>query len=421
MTLNAVWLLLTVLITAVVSAVEAAISKVSLSRLDEIDPDETKAYAALRRILEDRPRHVNALQALSAVGWTLTAILAQHYLEHVAGVASADTLAVVSVSLIGFIVYGVGARTLGKQHAETLAKRMTGPVRLLSTLLSPVVRLMILVGNAITPGKGFQEGPFASTAELRELVDLASHDVIEDDERRMIHSVFELGDTVARELMVPRTEMVWVERSKSLRQALSLSLRSGYSRIPVIGEDVDDVVGVIYTKDVARRIFEHSDAQQSERVESIMRPVIMEPDSKQVDVLLREMQLNRTHIIVLIDEYGGTAGLITLEDIIEEIVGEITDEYDTAAAEVVELDNGFRVSARLHIEDLAELIGVELDADEEGIDTVAGLLAARLGRVPIPGSTLSLDGWTITAESAAGRRNKVGSFLVEKPEVEHND
>jgi CBS domain containing-hemolysin-like protein len=286
-------------------------------------------------------------------------------------------------------------------------------------LLAPFVRLLILIGNAITPGKGYQDGPFASAAELREMVDLVGDAVIEEDERRMLHSVFELGDTVAREVMVPRTEMVWIESTKTLRQAMSLSLRSGYSRIPVVGEDIDDVIGVIYIKDIARRAFEHHEAEQSERVESLMRPAFFAPDSRRADELLRDMQQNRTHLCVLIDEYGGTAGLVTVEDIVEEIVGEISDEHDTAEAQVIEIDsNTYRVSTRLHIEDLAELIDVSLNADDEGIDTVGGLLAARLGRVAIPGSVLQIDGWTLTAESTAGRRNKVGSVLVTRDIVE---
>jgi CBS domain containing-hemolysin-like protein len=238
----------------------------------------------------------------------------------------------------------------------------------------------------------------------------------------MIHSVFELGSTVAREVMVPRTEMVWIEGNKTLRQAISLSLRSGYSRIPVVGEDIDDIVGIVYLKDLAQRTFEHNQSQQTERVESIMRPVLFSPDSKGVDELLSEMQAKRLHIAILIDEYGGTAGLVTIEDIIEEIVGEISDEYDTAEAEVVELRDGeYRISARLHIEDLAQLIDEDLDADEEGIDTVSGLLASRLGRVPIPGSTIEVGKWRLTAESVAGRRNRVGKVLVEKIEGESDE
>ncbi|MEK9664538.1 MAG: hemolysin family protein, partial [Candidatus Nanopelagicales bacterium] len=248
----------------------------------------------------------------------------------------------------------------------------------------------------------------------RELVDIAGdEDLIEDDERQMIHSVFELGDTYVREVMVPRTEMVFIERHKSLRQALSLGLRSGFSRIPVIGENADDVIGLVYLKDVVRRVFENRDAEQSETVESLMRPTYMVPDSKQVDELLRDMQAARTHMAIVVDEYGGTAGLVTIEDLLEEIVGEIDDEYDTAAPEVAPLDDGsFRVSARMQVDDFADLIDVDIDGEDEGVDTVHGLMATRLGRVPIPGAVVDVDGWRLRAEEASGRRNRIGSVLA---------
>lgn len=409
-----------VLATTLVYAIEAAVSKVTVARLEELEVADSQRYRSLIKILADKPRHVNALQALGALGWAASSVMSLKVFSGVSASLATDVVAIGAMTLIGFIVFGVGAKTLGKQHAETLSRSSAGLVRRITWLMSPLIQLMIVVGNAITPGKGYKDGPFTSAAEFRELVDQASDEVLEDDERRMIRSVFELGDTVARQVMVPRTEMVWIESTKTLRQAMSLSLRSGYSRIPVVGEDIDDIVGVIYMKDVSRRVFEHGEAQTTERVESLMRPVLMSPDSKQIDELLREMQQRRTHITVLIDEYGGTAGLVTIEDILEEIVGEISDEYDTTAPEVVELAEGsYRVSARLHIEDLAELLGIELDSDEEGIDTIAGLLAARLGRVAIPGSTITIDGWTLTAEKAAGRRNKVGSIVVQRDQEEN--
>lgn len=415
-------LVLVVFLTAFVFALEAAISKMTIARLEELEVEQKPAYRSLVSVLEDKPRHINALQALSSVGWAASVVLMLRFFNADGRSATTDVTAVVIMALVGFIVFGVGAKTLGKQHAESLSRSSAGLVRRVSWLMTPVVRLMIVLGNAITPGKGYEEGPFATAAEFRELVDQASDEVLEDDERRMIRSVFELGDTVAREVMVPRTEMVWIESTKTLRQAMSLSLRSGYSRIPVVGEDIDDIVGVVYMKDVAQRVFEHGESQTTERVDSLMRPVLMSPDSKQIDDLLREMQHRRTHITVLIDEYGGTAGLVTIEDILEEIVGEISDEYDTGAPEILELtENSYRVSARLHIEDLAELLHIELDADEEGIDTIAGLLAARLGRVAIPGSTITIEGWTLMAESAAGRRNKVGSILVSREVAEDDE
>jgi CBS domain containing-hemolysin-like protein len=307
---------------------------------------------------------------------------------------------------------GVAPKTLGRQSPEKIALATLPLVRIITVFLHPFSRLFIAIGNAITPGKGFREGPFSTQAELRELVDMAGADsVIEDEERQMIHSVFELGDTVAREVMVPRTEMVWVESTKTLRQAMSLGLRSGYSRIPVVGESIDDIVGVIYLKDIARRIFEHSESQTTERVLDLMRPAYLVPDSRLADELLRDMQAARTHLAVLVDEYGGTAGLVTIEDVLEEIVGEISDEFDVAAPDIEDLGNGeYRISSRLHIDDLAELLEIEIDSD--GVDTVTGLMAKRLGIVPISGAQVDIGDYILTAESAVGRRNRISTVLV---------
>jgi CBS domain containing-hemolysin-like protein len=251
--------------------------------------------------------------------------------------------------------------------------------------------------------------------ELRELVDLAEQrGVVEHGEREMIHSVFALGDTIAREVMVPRTEMVWIEAHKTLRQALVLALRSGFSRIPVIGENVDDVLGIVYLKDLVRRTSTGDPVAGELPVAEIMRSAAFVPESKPVDDLLREMQAARTHMAIVVDEYGGTAGLITIEDIVEEIVGEITDEYDVAERPPVErLPGGaVRVTARLPVEDLFELFGVQLDAGE--VETVSGLLAQALGRVPIPGATAVIGGLRLIAEGTTGRRNRIDTVLAQR-------
>jgi CBS domain containing-hemolysin-like protein len=215
--------------------------------------------------------------------------------------------------------------------------------------------------------------------------------------------------------MVPRTEMVYIERHKTLRQAVSLGLLSGFSRIPVVGAGPDDVVGVFYLKDVVQRVFEHRDAESVEHIETRMRPATFVPDSKLVDDLLRELQAQRVHMAIVIDEYGGTAGLVTIEDILEEIVGEITDEYDQQAPESQPLPGGgFRLSARLHVEAAGELLGFDIDSEQEGVDTVGGLIAKRLGKVPLPGATITIDGWRLTAEHTTGRRNRISSVLAEQ-------
>ncbi len=265
--------------------------------------------------------------------------------------------------IVSYIAWGVAPRTLGRQHADRVACAAAGPIVAITTVLGPFPRLLIMIGNALTPGKGFTEGPFATEAELRELVDLAeASEVIESGERKMIHSVFDLGDTIAREVMVPRTDMVFIEEYKTLRQAVSLALRSGFSRIPVIRDGIDDVVGVLYLKDVIRRIYDKPDAQSTERVGSMMRKPVFCPDSKPVDELLQEMQAKRVHLVIVVDEFGGTAGMVTIEDILEEIVGEITDEYDEENTDITQLGEGrYRVSSRLPVDELGELFGLELD------------------------------------------------------------
>ncbi len=406
-----------VVLAAFLVAGETAIGRVSRARVDELQREGVRGAERLRRLLDDRARYVNVLLFLHMLLFVSAIVLVTRaFLDIVAGPVWWQLIAAALVMVvIGYVALGVAPRTLGVQHSDRIAIRAAGPARFLAVLLGPLAQLLIIVGNALTPGKGYREGPFASQAELRELVDLAeASDVIEDDERQMIHSVFELGDTVARELMVPRTDMVFVESTKTLRQALSLALRSGFSRIPVIGENLDDVIGVVYLKDMARRTFEQHQAEPSERVASLMRPVVMVPDSKRADDLLRDMQAARTHLAIVVDEYGGTAGIVTIEDVVEEIVGEITDEYDTEAPEVDALAHGsYRVHARMHVEDFADLIGIHIDADEEGVDTVGGLIARRLGRVPIPGARATVQGWDLTAESAAGRRNRIGTVLAE--------
>jgi CBS domain containing-hemolysin-like protein len=404
---------LLVSLASVLVAADTALTRVSRSTIELLKKDGNRRAAILFKMLDHRAKYVNALLFAHLSLSTISIVLVTDTLSTLIGPSLTSVFAAgFSMVIIGYIFLGVAPKTLGRQSPEKIALATLPLIRIITVFLHPFSRLFIAVGNAITPGKGFREGPFSTQAELRELVDMAGADsVIEDEERQMIHSVFELGDTVAREVMVPRTEMVWVESTKTLRQAMSLGLRSGYSRIPVVGESIDDIVGVIYLKDIARRIFEHSESQTTERVLDLMRPAYLVPDSRLADELLRDMQAARTHLAVLVDEYGGTAGLVTIEDVLEEIVGEISDEFDAAAPDIEDLGNGeYRISSRLHIDDLAELLEIEIDAD--GVDTVTGLMAKRLGIVPISGAQVDIGDYILTAESAVGRRNRISTVLV---------
>jgi CBS domain containing-hemolysin-like protein len=421
------WLVLIAIALIVVSglliAAETAMTRVSKTRIDELRKEgngNEKRAELLLGVLQDRARYVNVLFLLSTIA-TITSITLISYVA-VRALTSGDgwstwialVVVIAALVVVAYIGLGVAPRTLGRQHAERIALIAARPTRFLATILGPITTLLIVIGNALTPGKGFREGPFDTAAELREMVDLAgADDLIEDAERKMIHSVFDLGDTFAREVMVPRTEMVFIERHKSLRQAISLSLRSGFSRIPVIGENADDIVGVIYLKDMVRRTFEHHEAEREDTVDSLMRATSFVPDSKPADELLKDMQAARVHVAIVVDEYGGTAGLVTIEDILEEIVGEIADEYDTAAPEVTQLDDDrYRVLSRMNLDDFAELTQIEINAEDEGVDTVLGLMAKRLGRVPIPGAEVVENGWSLVAERGAGRRNRIGAVLA---------
>ena len=404
--------LLLVLIAGLLGSVEAAITRVSRVRVEELVRDGRRGATKLQRVVSDSPRYVNVLLLirLAAELWA-TALVTVVIVDWLGTDWRALLLAGGAMTVVSYVFLGVAPRTLGRQHADRIGRLSAGVTLALARILGPLPHLLILFGNALTPGKGFREGPFASEAELRDLVDLAEErQLIEPGERAMIHSVFELGDTIAREVMVPRPDIVFIERDKTVRQAINLALRSGFSRIPVVGENEDDVVGILYLKDLARRSF---DGKDETKVEELMRSVYFVPDSKPADDLLREMQQRRQHVAIVVDEYGGTAGMVTIEDILEEIVGEIEDEYDREQPRVEQVDdNTYRVTARLSIDDLAELFGVALEVED--VETVGGLLAAELGRVPIPGATVTCDGLVLTAESAKGRRNKIGTVLVRR-------
>ncbi len=407
------------------AAIDAAISTVSIARVEELVRDERPGAVRLARVITERPRYINLVVLLRiACEITATALLVDYLYEHLGldwGLIAAAAIMVV----VSFVVIGVGPRTIGRQNAYTIALGAALPLQAISVLLTPISRLLVLIGNALTPGRGFRNGPFASEIELREVVDLAQQrGVVADDERRMIQSVFELGDTPAREVMVPRTEMVWIENDKTAGQATSLAVRSGHSRIPVIGENVDDVVGVVYLKDLVQRTYYSNNGGRDTKVSDVMRQAVFVPDSKPLDALLREMQRDRNHMALLVDEYGAIAGLVTIEDVLEEIVGEIADEYDTdEVAPVEELgDKRYRVSARLPIEDLSELYDIEFDEDMD-VDTVGGLLALELGRVPLPGAEVTWDGLQLRAEGGRDHRGRVriGTVLVSPTEPEQKD
>jgi CBS domain containing-hemolysin-like protein len=420
------WLLVAAAFLALVAGwganAEAALALVSATGAAERAAGDKPGskQGRLATVAADLPRYMSVLLLVRALCEIFAAVLVTVAFVSWLGDDWRAVLSALAVMTgLRYLLTGVRPQT-GRvgPRTERTARRAAAFLFPLTRALGPLPRLLVACGNALPPTRRVrppadQDGP-VDRAELRGLVDyLERRNGIEPGERDMVRSVFELGDTIVREVMVPRTDMVFIEADKTVEQALSLALRSGFSRIPVVGENEDDVVGIAYLKDIVAWSHEHPGADATEKVATVIRPASYVPDSKPVDELLRQMQAQRSHVAIVIDEYGGTAGLVTIEDILEEIVGEITDEYDNEQPPVEWLSDGSaRVTARLSATELGELFGVNLE--DEDVETVAGLLAQALGRVPIAGSAATVRGLRLTAENLAGRRNKIGTVLVER-------
>ena len=424
MTLPA-WLLVAAAVLALAAGwcanAEAALALVSATGVAE----RPEHQGRLGTMAADLPRYLSVLLLLRAICEILAAVLVTAaFVRWLGDDWRAVLAALATVIGLRYLLTGVRPQT-GRvgPRTERTAERAAAFLFPLTRALGPLPRLLVACGNAMPPTRrtrplvDHEGSPVpVDRSELRGLVDyLERRTGIEPGERDMVRSVFELGDTIVREVMVPRTDMVFIEGDRTVEQALSLALRSGFSRIPVVGENEDDVVGIAYLKDIVAWGHEHPGAEATEKVATVMRQASYVPDSKPVDELLRQMQAQRSHVAIVIDEYGGTAGLVTIEDILEEIVGEIADEYDNERPPVEWLsDHSARVTARLSVTELGELFGVNLE--DEDVETVAGLLAHALGRVPIAGSTATVRGLKLTAENLEGRRNKIGTVLVEREE-----
>ena len=407
------------LIAGFLAGSESALTSLSRLLIEEIVESKPKYRKQFENFVENPARFLNVILLVrKTCELTATALVATFFVEQNSNKALALFGAISVMVAISYVVVGVGPRTLGKQNAIKWARPAITSAVLLSKLLGPLTTLLIGIGNAITPGKGFKSGPFSTEAEFRDMVDQASESgFVEESEREMIHSVFDLGETLVRELMVPRTEMVWIEADKTVRQGLSLALRSGFTRIPVIADNLDNVVGIAYVKDLAKRVHDNPNSELSEKVEEHLRKATFVPESQTADDLLKQMQRDQIHMAIVVDEYGGTAGIITIEDILEEIVGEISDEYDDNETEEIEWldENKARISARLHVEDFAEQFETKFaEAEVEDVDSIGGLIAKHLGRVPLPGSTIIVPGWKLTAERPSGRRHRISTVLAER-------
>ena len=321
-------------------------------------------------------------------------------------------LAIFIMSVASFVLAGSSPRSVGRAHPLGVLSISAPIIHIFRLVLGPLANFLVTMGDKVTPGRPGTTS-FASEDQLLSMVDEAvKHDVIESEERELIHSIFEWGDTVAREVMVPRIDMVTIDADASLETATKLFLDSGYSRIPVIGDDVDEIIGVLNLRDVSRRSFEHPEGFDQLCARDLAREGLFVPESKKADDTLKQMQAQHTHIAFVVDEHGGIAGLVTLEDLIEELVGDIADEHDRGAPEIEQLsEHKFRVATRLPIDELGELFGLELD--DEDVDSVGGLLAKELGRLPEVGDTVTVSGLIIQADRSGSHRKRVTRVIVE--------
>ena len=405
---------------ALLSAGESALLRFTRAAADDLIEEGRRGAARVRRLAEHRTRVLGALSvarvAVDMLAAVLITLAASGLVRAWWQVLALALLA--NIILLGVVV-GFSPRTYGRRNPAATLLALGGLLTWVDLLAAPQRRL---VSRTRRPESAPTDAETreAVNEDLREMIDeIGETDTIEDEDREMMRSVVELGQTLVREVMVPRTDMVTIDAHKPASAAMRLFIRSGYSRVPVIGEDADDVRGILYLKDVLRRLAAHPE-HESLAVAGFVREAEYVPETKPADDLLREMQTGRFHMALAVDEYGGTAGLVTMEDLLEEVVGELTDEHDPELPEVVEVAPGtYRVSARLALDELGELFDLEIDDDD--VDTVGGLLTKAIGRVPLPGAAGDTQGVHLQAEEAAGRRRQVSTILASRTPAPEED
>jgi CBS domain containing-hemolysin-like protein len=340
---------------------------------------------------------------------SVATVLATRYFESFgAGIAT-------GVITFLVLVYGeIIPKSLAIQRAESFALAFALPIQLLSTALYPLVRVFILISNffiKLMGGAVLKEGPFVTEEDIKTMVTVGEETgVIEEEEKEMIHSIFEFGDTIVREVMVPRPDMIAAKSGGSVKDVLSMIMHEGHSRIPVYTDSLDSIVGIVYAKDILKNLTE---GKLEVPLEGLMRPVYVIPETKKVNDLLRELQKRKIHMAIVVDEYGTTVGLVTIEDLLEEIVGEIFDEYDLEETMIEQIDeNTIRVDARVGIDELTELLGITFP-EFEG-DTIGGFIFSLLGRIPNEGEKVPFENVLFTIEKVGGRR--IRKILIARQE-----
>ena len=423
-------IVLLVLLNGVFVAAEIALVSVRPSRVDQLVEEGVRGARRVRRLIDEPGRFLAVVQlAITFIGFLASAFaavslveaLSQFMLELKVAESYATPIALVVVTILlslFTIVFGeLVPKSLALAHTERFALTLSRPVEVLGRLLGPLVSVLAAITNRIARSLGADVSREAqiTAEELKLIVERGGEQgVLEAEEEQMINAVIELGERRVHEVMVPRVSIVGIRVDASFEEAIDVVIDEGHSRIPAYEESVDEVVGILYAKDLLPYL--KSDAAPRPALRALLRPPVLVPESMTIDDLLHELQRRKVHIAIVLDEYGGTAGIVTIEDLLEEIVGEIQDEYDAEEPMVVRISElEARIDGRADVDELRELFDVELELeDEEEYDTVGGLIYHRVGGVPAPGDIVNVDGLTLTVESTDGRR--VGKVLVVRQE-----
>ena len=411
-----VWMLVAIvvllLILAFLAMAETALNRISKVKAQAIaDSLGSRSARQLARLAHHPERFINALLVTITICQTAQAFLTSILADRLFGTVGLIVAFVLNV-VVFFVLAEAVPKTYAVLHPERAALVSTGPTAALVGFppLQFISRALIGLTNVLLPGKGLKQGPFVSEQELLGIVEAAAEDaVIEREERELIESIIEFGDTVAREVMVPRPDMVTIPHDATVSGALDIAIEHGFSRLPVMGEGEDDVVGLGHAKDLMRA---EREGRGDEPAAAVARKARFIPENKPLNRLMREMQAEKFHLAIVVDEYGDIAGMVTLEDCLEELVGEIVDEFDREDMEVVRLPDGsYLVDGGMGISDLNDLLEIALP--DEDWDTVAGFVFSTLGHVPERGEAVSANGWRFAAEQLDGRRIRRVRISVE--------
>jgi CBS domain containing-hemolysin-like protein len=396
-----------ILSAGVMAASEVAITRTTRVRAYHLQEEERRGASSLVKIAENPAKFLNVILLLTLLmhlgGTTIATVVAVRLVGNLG-----EVVAALAMTVLLFVLAEVTPKTYVVQHTDRVGLRLAPLVVGLGTVFAPLAQGLIKVANAILPGKGLPQGPFVTEAEIKAMAEVASEEEeIEEEEKELIHSIFEFGDTVVREVMTPLPDVAAVDVNSSLDDVLDLVLKRGFSRVPVFKDKIEEIVGIVYAKDVLREI--HA-KRNGKRLRDLARKAYFVPESKKVADLLKEMQREKVHMAIVVDEYGSVSGVVTLEDLLEEIVGEIADEYDREEPNVEPAGDGrFLVNARLPVDELNELLDVELPNEEW--DTVGGLMMGALGRLPSQGEHVEFEGLRFTAQRVQGRR--ISKVMVE--------